>query len=168
MLGMTVTHTSDVTIGVIALAGAVVGGVLTGGAQLLAQAMRHKRERDEAKIRARGVARVVSYFLDIWESLLGHTRQQGRWWNADLEPVPGWADADLQLIAARCEKEQWVQIQLALVVARAAATMREAAGSDPDLAFDKSVLDDEKNTAVYENIRHVLKVGMAALSENFG
>jgi hypothetical protein len=168
VLAVTTSEVSNLTIALIALAGAVVGGALTGGAQLLAESMRRKRERQEAEIRARGVGRVVDYFLSMWDALLEQAHLQGRWWSASLEPVASWADADLQLVAGTCEEELWTKIRVALVIARAASAMRRTAGDDPDLEFNRTVMVVGGDWTDYEAMELTIQAGRDALKQEFG
>jgi hypothetical protein len=89
--------------------------------------------------RVLGIKRVLDYCLLLGDALLDQANEQGKWWNADLEPEKGWNDDDLQLVAAEMDDERWSQIRAALVVIRVASTMRRTAGNDRDLAFDKAV-----------------------------
>jgi hypothetical protein len=152
---------SNLTISLIALGGALVGGLLTGGAQVLAEWMRHRRERDATDAAVRGVGRVVDYFLSMWEILLEEGHEKGRWWNAKLEPMPDWTGNDLQLVAASCDETTWTQIRVALVMARTASSMRATAGDDPDLEISEITSDSNRTT--YQGMRQAIGDGRTAM-----
>jgi hypothetical protein len=159
----TANETSNLAIALIALGGAIVGGLLTGGAQLLAERMTHKREREVAGTVVVGVERVIDYFLSMWEVLLAQAFEQGSWWNSALEPVPGWSDADLQLVASSCDDRSWSNLRAALVMTRAASTMRETAGDDPDLRFSEIVSSDSGDGVRYQAMLDAIRAGRAVI-----
>lgn len=132
---VTTGQTSTTTIALIALAGAVVGGVLTGGAQLLAERMRSSREQQATSAKVRGVGRVVQYYFSIWQTILDISLRQEKWWRADLEPSPLWNDSDLQLLATAVDDTQWRHIRTGLMLTRSVSTMRQAAATDSDLTL---------------------------------
>jgi hypothetical protein len=159
-------HANDITTALIALAGAIVGGLLTGGAQLFAERMRDRREHDVAQARVLGVQRVVDYSLSLWEALLDQAHEQGKWWHADLEPERGWTDGDLQMVASLSDQESWNQIRVALVVTQAASIMRRTAGDDPDLEFGKTVTEAGASIHGYARMRSALQAGRQALERS--
>jgi hypothetical protein len=112
----TTGQTSNTTIALIALAGAVIGGLLTGGAQLLADWLASKRARKGETARILGIRRVLHYYLKIWLSIVeaGVKDSNTRWWNPNLEPAPHWDTDDLQSVAAGLTTVQWTALRDAI------------------------------------------------------
>jgi hypothetical protein len=115
-----ISQTSDTKIAVIALAGAVIGGLLTGGAQLLAEQMRNKRADATAAARTLGVKRVLQAYLGVWHSIveIAIANPTGRWWTAEVEPSVQWDGDDLKMVAAALSREQWRSVRRAITAAR--------------------------------------------------
>jgi hypothetical protein len=125
--------------------------------------MRYRRGREATEARILGIKRVMDYSLSLWEALLDQAHAQGKWWHADLEPEQGWTDGDLQSVAAASDDERWNQIRIALVVVRAASTMRRTAGDDSDLEFNETVEGKWASINSFERMRSALQTGRAAL-----
>ena len=119
-------QTSDTKTAVIALAGAVVGGLLTGGAQLLAEWMKSRRAHKAAASHTLGLRRVLHYYLTLWQRIvqIAIDNPDTRWWKQEVEPSAEWDTADLQMFAATLSTEQWEQVQDAMVAARNMAAAR--------------------------------------------
>ncbi len=160
-------QTSNTTIALIALSGVVVGGALAGGAQLIAERMRSGRERESFRRQARGVARVVRYYLDEWIRLLERSAEARRWWTPEVEPTAEWPQRDLQVVATTLTSSQWETLNEALVAAKTMSLICRGAREDRR-SYAQVLVNNERAAKEYTDRIAWLRSGCKTLDDVFG
>ncbi len=129
------SQTSNLVVALIALTGAIVGGLITTVAQLYAERRREKKEREANSAVVNGVARVMALCFEVWAHSFHQLADEDKWWNTAVEPSPKWSDQDVQVLSAAITFEQWESISTALV---ALATLDEirATYKSSDLSYE--------------------------------
>jgi hypothetical protein len=119
-------HTSDTQVAVIGIIGALVGGLITGGFQLLGDIRKNRRQEEEQRRRARGMGRALQDYLSMWLIMVTNRvdGETNSWWDAAQEPNQYWDSDDIKLVAASLDAEQWRTVRSAMKAARNVAANR--------------------------------------------
>jgi hypothetical protein len=159
-------ETTEVEVALIALGGALIGGLISGATQLLAEWIKSRRERTAASERVRGVGRVVHSYLNSWRHLTQTCIDDPRirWWSPEVEPSQHWDSDDIQMLAATLPREQWVCVREATLAARNMWATRIEALEDGETVAD--ALRDPSNRVEVQIQR--LNTACASLEETFG
>jgi hypothetical protein len=113
-------HTSDTRVATIGLIGALIGGLVTAGAQLLGDGYKRREDRKEKVKQTQGVGRALRFYLEQWAIIIkNRTSNVGSpWWTAGQEPGQHWDADDVQLIAGSLDHDQWENVRAAMTAAR--------------------------------------------------
>jgi hypothetical protein len=113
-------HTSDTRVATIGLIGALIGGLVTGGAQLLGDGLKRRQDRKDKVKQTQGVGRALRFYFDQWATMVkNRTGEPGYpWWTAGQEPGQHWDTDDVQLIAGSLDHDQWETVRAAMTAAR--------------------------------------------------